>query len=96
MKARESCSQQSDSVQAMVSSEDNTYWDYYYSQPPYSSPYWSVNMMASVDRASRSQEPGDLLKPERKVVISLVLPPQGLSLVVLQTINAGIGTYGLG
>ena len=57
MKAWESWSQQSDNVQAMVSSEGSAYWDYYYSQPPYGSPYWSVNMMASVDRASWSQEP---------------------------------------
>ena len=58
-------------------------------------------MMAPVDHASQSQEPGDdnslgpgdLLESEPKVVISLVLPPQSLSLVVLQTTNAGIGTY---
>ena len=59
MKARESRSQQqSDSVQAMAPSQDCAYWDYYYSQPPYGSPYWSVNMIAPVDRAP-SQGPGD-------------------------------------
>ena len=40
--------------------------------------------------------PGDLLELEPKVVISLALSPQGLSLVVLQMTNAGIGTYGPG
>ena len=49
--------------------------------------------MAPMHHASQSQEPGDLLESEPKVVISLVLPPQGLSLVVLQLTNAGIGTY---
>lgn len=99
MKARESRSLTACKL-IMAPTEDSAYWDYYYSQPPYGSPYWSVNMMAPVDRASRSQEPaddnslgpGDLLESEQ-VVISLILPPQGLSLVALQTTNAGIGTY---
>ena len=59
MKARESRSQQTESAQATVPSQDSAYWDYYYSQPPYGSPYWSMNMMAPVDHASWSQGAGD-------------------------------------
>ena len=91
MKARESRFQeQSDSAQAMAPSQDSAYWDYYYSQPPYGSPYWSVNVMAPTDRSSWSQGPGDdnssglphpgpgdLPESEPEVGSSLVLPNSG-------------------
>ena len=72
----------------MAPSQDNAYWDYYYSQPPYGLSYWSVNVMALADRPSQSRggpgndnslglsHPGscDLLESEPEVVSSC-LPP---------------------
>ena len=55
----ESHSQQFDSAQAMAPIQDSAYWDYYYSQPLYGSPYWSVNRMVPVNCVSWYQGPGD-------------------------------------